>query len=304
MKNMKIKGIILSLIVTCNAYAINDANKACGDFSTSSTPWVCYQGIHYDNEATYLQSINRAYNAVAEEGSYVDDFLAIPKLSDKEKANMDSDQYQNWVDSQLEQAQEMNRKVNSCARYHSLVEQQGYKVKPLSNGPGETAQFIYWDFLGKCDTLDLLRNIKPAKVSFVKNFKLNKKSINELPAELMGSFNEYIASSQEGLSIKQYLSSEDKIVIKKEGPNSLTITVYNPDGPSYINSGSRINLVARGDLIGNGQEQLLFACYPWATNDGSMGGALIENQYIVSRDKKSGLLKIIKEIEIPPDSDF
>lgn len=263
-------------------------------FSLDS-PWVDYYGVTYDKDhAVYLKQINELYNEKQEEEN------SFP-VSPTEKTK-----YQNLktIKDSDPAKQDTDERIYSCPDFHRLVEQQGYDI--VASDMIFAEQGDYYNFAAGCKILDILKNIKPAKISYTRDFKWDEKAIDLLPAELMLPYED----NHNGINtIKDYLleqktyfggKSSPSIEIAQCGVNCLSVGLKdkNPKKSSDDSTGDSddisadIALIARGDLIGNGQEQLLFM-----STRKLYRGIDTTTYFIVSRDKEADPLKVLKTID-------
>lgn len=262
------------------------------DYGSGAT--IEYKGS-YDN---YIKSVDQAMEYVdKDQNSAIDDYRAIPtppsQIKEKMKAG-DMDGYYTWVNAHLKNAPV----VNNCELWQELIQKKHYEVVYSSGaavGTIASEASIYTDFTTGCQVLSLLKKLKPAKMSYVRNFSLDSKSLNQLPALLLDPVDRN-NSDQKGKSIAEYLPLFNKefgndgihLNLTVDAGPSLTVTSKDSKLPKDSAIELSIYLVASGDFLGNGQEQLLVGSTE-STDDRING----YTYYLLSRNQTDGLLTII-----------
>ena len=174
------------------------------------------------------------------------------------------------------------RNCNSLIR----LSEEGYY------GGGSPDIFVQFYQLSVCQAVDFLGQAKPARVSYLRDFVLNKHAVNYLPAMV----NIYASCSfvcrafyanRRGVSLAKFDEIERLKVTDK---NSLIVWTV----------GWRIEMtfVARGDFDFDGLDDILLLSSGGATK-GTMGGAEL---YLLTRDEPGAVLRVIDpEKHLCPD---
>lgn len=174
------------------------------------------------------------------------------------------------------------RNCNSLIR----LSEEGYY------GGGSPDIFVQHYQVSVCQAVDLLGQARPARVSYLRDFVLNKDAVNHLPAMV----NIYAACSfvcrafyanRRGVPLAKFVEIERLKVTDK---NSLIVWTV----------GWRIEmtLVARGDFTSDGLDDILLMSSGGATK-GTLGGAEL---YLLTRDEPDAVLRVINpEKHLCPD---
>lgn len=159
-------------------------------------------------------------------------------------------------------------------------------------GGGSPVIFVQHYQVSVCQAVDLLGQAKPARVSYLRDFVLNKDAVNYLPAMV----NIYASCSfvcrafyanRHGVSLAKFDEIERLELTEK---NSLIVWTV----------GWRIEMtfVARGDFTSDGLDDILLISSGGATK-GTMGGAEL---YLLTRDEPGAVLRVIDpERHLCPD---
>ncbi len=182
-------------------------------------------------------------------------------------------------------AAQMTAQARNCNSLISLTVEGYY-------GGGSPDIFVQNYQLSVCQAVDLLGQARPARVSYLRDFALNKDAVNHLPAMV----NIYAACSfvcrafyanRRGVPLAKFVEIER---LKVSDKNSLIVWTV----------GWRIEmtLVARGDFTSDGLDDILLMSSGGAIK-GTMGGAEL---YLLTRDEPDAVLRVINpEKHLCPD---
>ena len=159
-------------------------------------------------------------------------------------------------------------------------------------GGGSPHIYVQYYQLSVCQAVALLGQAKPARVSYLRDFVLNKDAVNYLPAMV----NIYASctfvcrafhANKRGVPLAKFDEIERLEITDK---NSLIVWT----GAWRI----EMTFVARGDFTSDGLDDLLLLSSGGAT-EGTMGGAEL---YLLTRDEPGAVLRVIDpEKHLCPD---
>ena len=138
----------------------------------------------------------------------------------------------------------------------------------------------------ECNALDLLRTAKPARVTYLKTFRLNKSAVNFLPPRCgpvvsKENATKITAAEERGLSWKQY-ERITRIQVQKTGELEVEGDYWEVV----------LDLYARGDFNGDGVEDILLR-----KDDSLRGGSYATTSLLLlTRFKEGAVLKVLREI--------
>ena len=182
-------------------------------------------------------------------------------------------------------AAQMTAQARNCNSLIRLTEEGYY-------GGGSPDIFVQNYQLSVCQAVDLFSHARPTRVSYLRDFVLNKDAVNHLPAMV----NIYAACSfvcrafyanRRGVPLAKFVEIER---LKVSDKNRLIVWTV----------GWRIEmtLVARGDFTSDGLDDILLMSSGGATK-GTMGGAEL---YLLTRDEPDAVLRVIDpEKHLCPD---
>lgn len=173
----------------------------------------------------------------------------------------------------FEQRGSYDSNVNNCHEYN--------KIRPFGDNNMEMKFYAYYGMV--CDFLEQLIQSKPAKKSYIKNFKLNQ--VEFLPGNLATTISEEPSSEmvltylKQGLTMKD-LQEREVIYITCNSNTDITIT--------YDDIDTHLVEVARADFNGDGIEDILLEKSP-RSRSGTFGshGALI-----LTRFSENGMIEM------------
>ena len=150
-------------------------------------------------------------------------------------------------------------------------------------GGGSPVIFVQHYQLSVCQAVALLRQAKPARVSHLRDFVLNKDAVNYLPAmvNIYGSCDFVCRSfyaNQRGVPLAKFDEIE-------------RLKVTNKDSLIVWTVGWRIEMmvVARGDFTADGLDDVLLLSSGGAT-EGTLG---VADLYLLTRDEPGVVLRVI-----------
>jgi len=138
----------------------------------------------------------------------------------------------------------------------------------------------------RCFALDALKSAKPASASYLRWFTFNRAGIGKLPAgfslAILEDEAKQIAKAEK--ACKPWGKYDPQLKVKVDGTN---------DGAVDANGwAGRVTLYARGDLDGDGNEDLML--YRYGQVEG--GGATDETVFIVTQTSAKGCPRIIRRL--------
>lgn len=149
--------------------------------------------------------------------------------------------------------------------------------------PGNNDHQIQLLLVAKCRAIELLGQAKPARRSFVRDFGLDADTLNSMPPPIDGPSCSFVCrqiyANENGISWSAFDSSGRVEVVDEN-----TIKILE-DGWAR-----EVQLVGRGDVDGDGVEDLMMLVDSWATQ-GTYGTTRF---FLMTRGTSGAVLKILK----------
>jgi len=183
---------------------------------------------------------------------------------------------------EVENADGKKATVATCLDFLKLVANGGYHF----NGVRSDNEINGSNGL-TCYTYQLLKDARPAKKTFLKDFKFNKGVIDLLSPKVTlsdGRNGEADEAEKKGQSLKQF---EPEIKVKSAEENKISVETKSWE--------AEISYLARGDFDGQGLEEILLEVHGNSTVEGARG--VFDNLYIMTRSADHGPLKVVREID-------
>lgn len=206
--------------------------------------------------------------------------LGLEKLDDAEKYLEDPASLGGGVSLiKVEGDERQEATAESCGSLNRLM-QKGYHA-----GFAMHSIRVVLYHLAKCYAIELLLEARPAKKSYVRDFRLDADSMNYLPAMVKPS------PSCDWLC-RQYVANERRISWKQFEPTGILSVDHVSDHQIKVEtSGTNLSMeiLARADFNGDGLEDLLL----WV-HAGAIGGTWGTTKlYLLSREKPESVLWVL-----------
>ncbi len=198
-------------------------------------------------------------------------------------ADIDADLQADFADAPVELARVGDGArvtIRNCVDYLELVADGDFQAGNFSDYLSIHANGLF------CYELQLLKNVRPAKISFLKDFRFSENGIDLLSPEV-GLF----AGNDEAEE------AEGRLPLKQFGPNlKVTDTEVNTLSVETTKTWEAdISYLARGDFDGQGLEEILIEVRGQYREGQGIRG-LNDALYILTRTKPGGPLKVVREI--------